>query len=145
MARTKRFFEDLDEYHGGDDEEVFGLAPLGVGFLHRKQQFATGSTPSRVVLKLATYLLTPVCQRAKPMPCPLCGERVTTEIDGEEIALGSAEIRILGDDDIYAAPDLILHFITDHSYRPPQQFIDVVKKSVGVDSAEHRALIKALS
>lgn len=144
MARSRRFFEDLDEYHGCHDEEVLGLAPLGVGFLHRKQTFATGTTPGKVVLKLATYLLAPVCGRPKAMPCPLCGKRVTTEIDGEEIVLGSAEIRILGDEDIYAAPDLILHFITDHHYRPPQQFIDVVRKSVGVDSAEHRALIKAL-
>ena len=145
MARSKRFFEDLDEYHGCHDEEMFGLVPLGVGFLHRKQRFATGKVPSKFMLKLATYLLAPVCVRGKAMPCPLCGERVTTEIDGEELVLGSAEIRVLGDENIYAAPDLILHFITEHNYRPPQEFIDVVRKGVGVNSAEHRALIKALA
>ena len=144
MARSKRYFEDLDEYRGCHDEEMFGLAPLGVGFLHRKQQFETGSPPKRFLLKLATYLLTPVCQRAKAMPCPLCGKRVTTEIDGQVVELGIGEIRIMGDENIYAAPDLILHFIVEHGYRPPKAFIDAVTKAVSVDSAEHQALIKAL-
>ena len=97
MARSKRYFEDLDEYHGCHDEEMFGLAPLGVGFLHRKQKFETGTSPKKFLLKLATYLLTPVCQRGKVMPCPLCGKHITTEIDGQVVQLGIGEIRVMGD------------------------------------------------
>ncbi|MGB1249891.1 MAG: hypothetical protein ACPG8W_04610 [Candidatus Promineifilaceae bacterium] len=145
MARSNRYFKDLDEYHGCHDEEMFSLAPLGVGFLRRKQDFTTGQTPQRFLIKLATFLLSPVCAVGKAMACPLCGEHVTTQIDGKEVVLGSAEIRILGEENIYAAPDLILHFITAHKYRPPQKFIDVVMKAPGVNSAEHRALVKALA
>lgn len=47
--------------------------------------------------------------------------------DGTTLLLGSAEIRVpsrLGV--VYAAPDMIYHYIKDHDYVPPQEFIDAV-------------------
>jgi hypothetical protein len=41
--------------------------------------------------------------------------------------LGSAEIRVPGKDGkVYAAPNLIYHYIKDCGYLPPQEFIDAV-------------------
>ena len=36
---------------------------------------------------------------------------------------GNAEIRVFGENVIYAAPVLIFHFVHTHEHQPPQEFI----------------------
>jgi hypothetical protein len=57
--------------------------------------------------------------------CPFCSlYPVTMTIDGEEISLGSAEIRLIGEGHlIFAAPDLVCHYMATHNYRPPDEFM----------------------
>ena len=41
--------------------------------------------------------------------------------------LGSAEIRVEGKDGItYAAPDLIYHYVIEHDYDPPPEFVEAL-------------------
>jgi len=40
--------------------------------------------------------------------------------------LGCAEIRVVGKGVIYAAPDLIYHYVDEHWYGPPEPFVDAV-------------------
>ena len=48
---------------------------------------------------------------------------------GKTLRLGFAEIRAFSDDGkVYAAPNLMFHYIVDHSYLPPSEFIDAVLK-----------------
>ncbi len=158
MARKRRFIEDLSEYDGTPDVDLLGMAPLAVGFLQRGQRMALRQAqgPSRQAqpaanAKLVKKLL-PFCAPEarvfalpRAMKCPLCNEPVSVEIDGESVRLGSAEIRVLGDDGIYAAPDLLPHYIEAHGYQPPDEFVDaVIRGGSGVSSAEFRALINAL-
>ena len=43
---------------------------------------------------------------------------------------GNGEIRIDANDGItYVAPVLILHYVSEHHYAPPQQFVDAVLKA----------------
>jgi hypothetical protein len=45
-------------------------------------------------------------------------------IDGKEISLGSAEMRLRGKENIiFAAPDLVCHYMAAHEYRPPDEFV----------------------
>ena len=44
----------------------------------------------------------------------------------QEIFLGSAEIRVEIGGHWLAAPDLVYHYVTDHAYLPPIEFIDAV-------------------
>jgi hypothetical protein len=42
--------------------------------------------------------------------------------------LGSAEIRVFSESGaIYAAPDLIYHYMVVHRYKPPDQFISALR------------------
>lgn len=43
--------------------------------------------------------------------------------EGEELLLGSAEIRVGIGAVIYAAPDLIFHYVSVHPYHPPAAFL----------------------
>lgn len=45
--------------------------------------------------------------------------------------LGHAEIRAVSDDGVlYVAPNLIIHYIVDHLYGPPAEFIAAVRSEV---------------
>ncbi|MFG3499519.1 hypothetical protein [Streptomyces sp. NPDC047928] len=60
--------------------------------------------------------------------CTFCADRKdqwgeSSRFDSRFV-LGGAEIRVTSDDgELYIAPDLILHYILDHRYRPPEQFL----------------------
>ena len=44
--------------------------------------------------------------------------------------LGNGEIRVTGEDGtVYAAPTMIAHYVAEHHYLPPQEFVDAVLRS----------------
>jgi len=48
---------------------------------------------------------------------------------GQRIDLGFAEIRAFGKHDkVYAAPNLLYHYVTAHHYKPPAEFVLALKK-----------------
>lgn len=133
---------DLDKYQGCPEDGDIGFWPLAIGFLHRKRSFPTGTPPNGFLEKLKPFCLDPltVCKIQGRMKCPICNERV--DLDGE--GLGSAEIRVLGKEDIYAAPDLIYHYIAVHDYIPPPDFVHAIMHGSPAGNTEHRALVNAL-
>ena len=60
---------------------------------------------------------------------PTCGEH----------CLGSGDILVFGPEEIYIAPDLIYHYISDHDYSPPDEFVQAVLSSPLPNSAEYFA------
>lgn len=62
-------------------------------------------------------------------PCPVCGtDGIDFTYDGIQLFIGSAEVWIpdYRSELIYASPDLILHYITEHDYSPPADFVSSV-------------------
>jgi hypothetical protein len=62
-------------------------------------------------------------------PCPLCGkDGIWVHHAGVKFFLGAAEVWIPSDRGslIYAAPDLIWHYVHEHKYSPPSEFVDAV-------------------
>ncbi|WP_449343591.1 DUF7919 family protein [Streptomyces yaanensis] len=67
--------------------------------------------------------------------CTLCPEytehTATSARAGFAYRLGHAEIRAVSDDGVlYAAPNLIIHYVVDHLYGLPAEFIDAVRSEV---------------
>lgn len=126
------FYEDLSKYTYFDDEafedsESTGwvcfrpqYTRLNVGWLEADQPYATGSVPGGLTEKLEAVrqvLRVNLCRGYHE--CGFCFQTAVEE--------GNGEIRIPGEPGIaYAAPVMITHYITAHSYRPPQAFIDAV-------------------
>lgn len=139
---------DLDPYLGCPSDARLGLDPLGVGWLRRGQSFDTGPVPEAFPAALLEFCLDKhtVCARPGSMPCSLCGERPQPiELDGETAQFGLAEIRVLGKEDIFAAPTLVHHYVTVHHYRPPDVFVQAVLHGPPPGSPEHRALVRTLN
>lgn len=108
-----------------------GPSLLNVGWLSRWHSFEKGPVDGSVLEKLLRLCQTRVRLTRGFHRCEMCevfpNTPNTMVVDGQEIALGNGEIRIPGKGAIvYAAPTLICHYIGDHEYRPPQQFLDAV-------------------
>ena len=148
MSRKRSHLpEDLTPYTGCPADDVLGIEPLAIGWLDKRSQFETGKTSPEFLQKLIQFChpsLT-VCQLQVTRPCGFhCKSVPPLMINGEQVELGRAEIRVIGEEDIFAAPDLIYHYITEHNYRPPKAFVAAVTHGPQPDSAEFRALIRTL-
>lgn len=155
MARNKRDrrhrrdeLHDLDPYLGCPADAQLGLDPLAVGWLRRRQAFDTGPVPDDFPAALLEFCLDrhTVCARPATFACPFCSQRVEPmELDGGTVHFGVAEIRVIGQDDIFASPTLVHHYVTAHQYRPPNAFIRAVLQGPAPGSPEHRALVRTLN
>ena len=62
----------------------------------------------------------------------------TIALGEERMKVGSAEIRFFGDDNrIYAAPNLIYHYVDAHAYLPPPEFVSAVVHGLSPGSDEY--------
>lgn len=59
--------------------------------------------------------------------CEFCTQaEIGVESGGVERLLGAAEIWVPGPNKLFAAPDLVVHYVRDHRYVPPPTFVDAV-------------------
>ncbi|MBK8252213.1 MAG: hypothetical protein IPK82_06040 [Polyangiaceae bacterium] len=60
--------------------------------------------------------------------CEFCSlDEVVAEKDGVVKLLGSAEVWLPGESVLYAAPNLIVHYIRAHGYQPPAEYLRAVE------------------
>ncbi|MEO3784032.1 hypothetical protein ABGB12_11920 [Actinocorallia sp. B10E7] len=130
-------FDDLTEYLYLDCDDLFynPTVPteyclvfpavykrLNVGWLERGHPYEMGPVPAELVGTLADITaIQQVNPRLGIHECDLCDEPQRLPL------LGTSEIRIPGHHDVvYAAPNLIVHYVAAHGYRPPAEFIAAV-------------------
>jgi hypothetical protein len=109
---------------------------LNVGWLDAAMPFLTGETEAQLVERLRDICRAGINRTRGLHRCNLCPaptertwppepNRVTS--DHGEYVVGGAEIRVRdGDGTIYAAPDMIIHYVQAHNYKPPDPFIAAV-------------------
>jgi len=133
-------FPDLSPYRYLSAPGSLGGVPepdgsLNVGWLSSAHAFPTGDVPDEAVPKILRLVLH---HRVNVMrghhDCELCFEQfgrpgmaVCMDVDGHEVWLGNAEIRVTDRTGvIYASPSLVAHYISAHRYLPPPDFIEAV-------------------
>lgn len=126
------YFRDLTPF-------VYGFEPplhadiRNVGWLDVDQPFPTGTLPEAWLDRLWNYCKICVSATRGLHPCPFCPapseglEGYIHQHRGERLLLHSAEIRAFSSDGrIFAAPNLIFHYVASHGYRPPDPFIEAL-------------------
>jgi hypothetical protein len=113
-------FEDLTPYtYFHPEEEAPGTA--NIGWLDRWHPFPTGETSAEFRSKLERLCQNRVKRTRGFYSCDFC--------QGRDKPHGSAEIRVAGKDRVYAAPEMVYHYVAEHNYLPPEEFIRAVLES----------------
>jgi|SRR5580700_3063774 hypothetical protein len=125
------YFADLSPYSFVKTAST-GKA-LNVGWLSRWHSYPRGNVPEEVLAAIFALCQKPVNKTRGFHPCEFCSSKTmgtVVERDGIRQTLGSAEIRVIGPDGlVYAAPDLIYHYMRDHAYLPPKEFLEAAALS----------------
>ncbi|MBU1342610.1 MAG: hypothetical protein KKE44_24035 [Proteobacteria bacterium] len=124
------YYSDLSSYEYIKSKAKSNI--LNIGWLDKDHQFNKGNIDSFLLKKIFNLCRNAVNKTRGYHLCPFCNDPsfgVTVEINDEKIVLGSAEIWVKGENDkIYSAPDLIYHYINEHSYLPPKEFLTAIKR-----------------
>jgi len=100
-----------------------------IGWLDNVHGFSTGTVSDEVIKKLERISKISVNRTRGLHSCEICGSKniVIHHIDGEPFLVGDAEIRVFSAaGNIYAAPNMLLHYIINHNYMPPEEFLDAI-------------------
>lgn len=122
------YYRDLSLYRylSSDDSPT----TLNVGWLDKGHVYPQAEVHDDFVERLWRFCCKPVLSMRGLHECdfcPIADKYVVEQYDTEERKLGSAQIRVFGQNDIiYAAPDMIYHYVVRHQYCPPTEFIQAV-------------------
>lgn len=118
------YFADLTRY------EYFRLKEPGIvhniGWLDATHEFPTGPIDPEIVARLEKISCYSTNQSRGIHFCELCSPPCVAihRLTDKALYLGSAEIRVFSPDgEIFAAPTMLLHYITVHNYLPPPVFL----------------------
>lgn len=123
-------YEDLSNYN----YHHFSQKEFNIGWLEKDQPFPIGEIPEGFLEKLDLYLTREftVFHYRGDHDCQFCNKRDSA----------NCEIRVVSTTGkIYAAPELIKHYIIDHKYLPPQEFIDAVMTGPTPGSDKYKEVI----
>lgn len=129
------YFDDLTPYtYGAADPDP---TILNVGWLSNSHDFEKRAPNQDFVAALRKLVATPVNLYRGRHYCEFCPQpqfsRAATEVVSvieTDCAWGNGEIRVKGGEDVtYVAPTLILHYVEEHDYAPPEVFVRAVKRA----------------
>jgi hypothetical protein len=132
------YFPDLSNYsylaEEGQPVLENALPVFNVGWLDNNHTYSQGDTPVDFLARLWKFCLSTVNNTRGFHECPFCNldprAYLVIRQGDEEIGMGSGEIWIFGDNGkTYAAPSLIYHYIVNHRYLPPEEFIQATLES----------------
>jgi hypothetical protein len=110
-------FDDLTPYsYFHPEEEAPGT--VNIGWLDGWHPFPTGETSEAFRSRLQWLCRNRVKRTRGTYACDFC--------EGRNKPAGSAEIRVPGQGRVYAAPELVYHYVAVHDYLPPEEFIEAV-------------------
>jgi hypothetical protein len=139
------YFNDLSEYTY--DLEFARPGTITVGWLDREHSFRASLPSDEILTLLWTFCSTSVALTRGLHACEFCpsGSAYFSERNGKRLLLGAAEIRVFSDGGrIYAAPNLIYHYVLIHHYQPPEEFVKALCKGPQPPNQEYFECLEKL-
>jgi hypothetical protein len=142
------YFEDFSSYRYELPQPVERVK--NIGWLDGDHEFRLGPCDIRVTKLLEENYEQLAVHRMRGLHwCELCHnheEHFMVRESRRPMILGSAELWVPGPPGtIFAAPDLILHYITKHSYHPPDQFVAAVLSLPGsLETVSPKAVLEEI-
>lgn len=139
------YFEDLSPYAYSQPSQD-SIAVRNVGWLSRDHEFPRQQPSEALLDALWEHCAVLVEEYRGIHECEFCESPPCTYVrHSVRLLLGSAEIRVSGPTgDVFAAPNLIYHYICDHHYAPPAVFLQALEKGPRPGSEEYARLLASL-
>ena len=122
------YFPDLSCYSYGLPRPLENV--VNIGWLDCSQLFPTGAVPLQFKSRLYFWLELATVNRIRGFhECNLCRASIRqfAVLNGETVWLGAAEMWIPSSSGrVFAAPDLLVHYVEQHAYKPPADFVEAV-------------------
>ncbi|MES4903581.1 MULTISPECIES: hypothetical protein [unclassified Streptomyces] len=127
-------YADLSPYAYPAGSVPEGVEAVNVGWLEPGEEFPRGAVPEQFVHALALLcrddpqmMMRGWHRCGLPHPGGEVAYPVVIHVGQDRVPLGDAEVRVVGRDGRWlVAPNLVHHYVTAHSYRPPEEFIEAV-------------------
>lgn len=149
MAYYKDFskYEVCPRYQMKDTDMVENV--INIGWLGEDEDFPKGEVSNEFLMNLWEYYKCPIYKTRKIYN--------NQKLDGywkffiatsgeRDMHLGRAEIRVVDQkrNVVYASPDLIIHYVINHKYLPPKEFIQAVIEGPKPNTEEFSHMIKQI-
>ena len=127
------YYPDLTPYCYLEDDDSDPDVPdipnvINIGWLETPHPFPTKKASEELLDALFEKCLTTVNATRGWHQCQFCDVPtwgVEVSRHGKRTFLGDAEIRVKAKDGrVYAAPNLIYHYVSEHDYDPPREFVE---------------------
>ncbi len=120
---------------------------LNVGWLGPEHEFKTGKPDPRFLDALWAYCCQPIVEHRGYHMCEFCSpapDATPHECpQGQTKKLGSKLICVFGSDSTaYLSPDLVFHYVSDHNYAPPDDYVRAVVSGPPPGTKEYAKLVR---
>ena len=140
------YFEDLSDYcYVNSTEKAKQRTEKNVGWLSSGRAFERLEPSEKFLDSLWSFCTVSVLPTRGLHKCEFCTseEWFLAERKGKRLLLGSAEIRVFSERDvIYAAPNFIYHYVAEHRYRPPDEFVSAATQGFRPPTREYFETLK---
>ncbi|MEU9193192.1 hypothetical protein [Streptomyces hundungensis] len=137
------YYPDLSPYvYEPSDREM-----VNVGWLSSRHEYPKGLVADVVVAALKILCAHPENQMRGYHQCEFCQALAPSLLGGEdgtkELFLGSAEVHVEGAEGVvYAAPTLVLHYVLEHGYCPPEEFCGAAVRKAGLGTGDELTVLE---
>jgi len=127
------YFADLTKYTYSQStiSQSEKASLINIGWLDRDHEYNKGDVSPKFLDRLCDFCSLPATSTMGVHTCEICNNTnpiVCNKIRDRGVHVGSSEIWVIANmsNVVYIAPDLIYHYVLDHHYLPPGEFIRAV-------------------
>ncbi len=135
------YWADLTPYR---HEEYAAIGTKAIGWLSAKYEFSQGEVSPEFRDLLRFFCSHSIMQMRGFHVCEFCSDPRSEASQEDGLWLGNAETRVFYQEQVYAAPNLIYHYVLKHNYKPPDEFINAVLNGPKPGSKEYENLLKQI-
>jgi hypothetical protein len=132
-GKEMSFFPDM----GHESMVACGEHVRAIGWLHPAQPYAKGTVPAEFVARLKEFTAQSG-RSAEALYFGACGGFHTCEFCGRAHGIGN--FGVPNGELLFVAPEMVVHYIEQHGYRPPTEFIAAVLWSPLPESDEYQTI-----
>lgn len=138
------YYKDFSQYQYMEEGKEKNT--VNIGWLGDKEDFKKGQVSEEFLRALWEYIKYPIHRKRgwhTNKGLDVDTSIFVAECEGYDVLLGTYEIRVLSLNKclIYASPSMILHYIIDHHYLPPKEYMDAVINGPKPDTIEYCTLV----